>query len=55
MTAMLPALVGENATFILTGKAQTIQRVRADLKKLGVPPRQIMTKAYWAPGKVGLD
>lgn len=41
--------------FVLTGKAQSIQTVRRDLKALGIPPRNIMTKAYWAPGKRGLE
>lgn len=41
--------------FVLTGKAQSIQSVRGDLKAMGIPTRNIMTKAYWAPGKRGLD
>jgi NADPH-dependent ferric siderophore reductase len=43
------------ATFVLTGKASSIQRLRQYLKTLKVPSARVMTKAYWAPGKVGLD
>ena len=42
-------------TFVLTGKAGSVQRLRRVLKRYGVPPARIMTKAYWAPGKKGLD
>ena len=41
--------------FILTGKAQSVQALRSDLKAIGIPTANIMTKAYWAPGKRGLD
>jgi ferric-chelate reductase (NADPH) len=41
--------------FVLTGKAQSIHNVRGDLRALGISPRNIMTKAYWAPGKRGLE
>lgn len=40
---------------VLTGKAASIQRLRQALKVLDVPAARIMTKAYWAPGRVGLD
>ncbi|MET4664072.1 siderophore-interacting protein [Sphingomonas sp. PvP056] len=55
LRAALPALADEGATFILTGKAQTIQHLQAGLKDLNVQPRRIMSKAYWSPGKTGLD
>ncbi|WP_335308575.1 siderophore-interacting protein [Sphingomonas phyllosphaerae] len=51
----LPALVEDGATFVLTGRAQTIQRLKDGLKLLGVPSGRTMTKAYWAPGKSGFD
>ncbi|MGC1550270.1 MAG: siderophore-interacting protein [Rhodanobacter sp.] len=51
----LPALVATGATFVLTGKASSIQRLRRALKALGVPAPRLMTKPYWAPGKAGLD
>ena len=43
------------ASFVLTGKASSIQRFRRALKMLDVPAARIKTKAYWAPGKPGLD
>jgi NADPH-dependent ferric siderophore reductase len=55
MEATLPALAAAGATFVLTGKATTIQRLRTRLKSFAVPARGIVTKAYWAPGKCGLD
>lgn len=55
MEAGLPALAAAGATFVLTGKAPTIQRLRQFLRNLGVPGARVMTKAYWAPGKSGLD
>lgn len=41
--------------FALSGKAQSIQRLNKRLRALGVSGRQIRTRAYWAPGKVGMD
>jgi NADPH-dependent ferric siderophore reductase len=55
MEETLPALVAAGATFVLTGKASTIQRLRQGLKRQAVPATRIVSKAYWAPGKVGLD
>lgn len=46
---------GMDDGFILTGKAQSIQALLADLRMMGIPASNIMTKAYWAPGKRGLD
>jgi ferric-chelate reductase (NADPH) len=40
---------------VLSGKATSIQRMNKQLQKLGVPRARIQTKAYWAPGKAGLD
>jgi NADPH-dependent ferric siderophore reductase len=51
----LPALVAIAATFILTGKASSIQRLRRVLKAQGVPSSRLITKPYWATGKTGLD
>jgi len=39
----------------LSGKAPSIQRVNKKLRALGLGNRQLRTKAYWAPGKAGLD
>jgi NADPH-dependent ferric siderophore reductase len=51
----LPALAQSNAAFVLTGKSTSVQRLRHALKRLDVPTSRLMTKAYWAPGKTGLD
>ncbi|WP_447727659.1 siderophore-interacting protein [Sphingomonas koreensis] len=55
MEAAIPALATAGAGFVLTGKATTVQRLRQSLKRYGVPAASILTKAYWAPGKTGLD
>jgi ferric-chelate reductase (NADPH) len=39
----------------LTGKAASIQRLNKRLRALGLTSGQVRTRAYWAPGKVGLD
>lgn len=51
----LPALAAGAASFVLTGRASFIQRLRQRLKSLGVPAVRLETKAYWAAGKTGLD
>lgn len=51
----LAAFVATGATFVLTGKANSIQRLRRTLKDLNVPTSRLVTKVYWAPGKAGLD
>lgn len=40
---------------VLTGRAPAIQRLSPGLKGAGIPASRIKAKAYWAPGKVGLD
>jgi len=55
MLDRLDGLAAAGASFVLTGKAGTIQQLRRELKRLGVPGNRIATKAYWAPGKTGLD
>lgn len=55
MEAALSAPIEAGATFVLTGKAGTLQRLRHSLKRLAVPTARIVSKAYWAPGKSGLD
>jgi NADPH-dependent ferric siderophore reductase len=55
LEAALPALAAAGATFVLTGKAGTIKKLRQGLKQLAVPTARLATKAYWAPGKTGLD
>ncbi len=53
--AEMPRLAASGAHFVLTGKASSIQRVSRALKAAGVVSSRMTTKAYWAPGKSGLD
>lgn len=46
---------GDGTLFVLTGRAQSIQQARQALKVHGVPSSRILSKAYWAPGKTGMD
>jgi NADPH-dependent ferric siderophore reductase len=55
MEERIAAFAQEDAHFVLTGKASTIQRLHHALRRTGVPTARILTKAYWAPGKTGLD
>lgn len=55
MEECLSASVDDSIVFVLTGKAGTVQRLRQVLKRHDVPSSRIVTKAYWAPGKKGLD
>ncbi|MBR0710519.1 siderophore-interacting protein [Bradyrhizobium liaoningense] len=48
-------LAANGAQFVLTGKASSIQRFSRALKAAGVASSRIKAKAYWAPGKTGLD
>jgi len=41
--------------FVLCGSAPAIQRMVRTLRRLGVAREHLQAKAYWAPGKVGLD
>lgn len=52
MVAALPDLVAAGASFVLVGKAGTVQTLR---RALTLPASRLLTKAYWAPGKAGLD
>jgi hypothetical protein len=52
---LLPALARSGATFVLTGKPTSLQRIRQAPRGLDVRSGRPMTKAYWTPGKVGLD
>lgn len=47
--------VARGARFVLTGKAQSIQSVSKALKQSGVASSNVKSKAYWSPGKTGLD
>lgn len=48
-------LAANGAQFVLTGKASSIQRISRALKAGSVASSRIKAKAYWAPGKTGLD
>ncbi|MDE1147939.1 MAG: siderophore-interacting protein [Azospirillaceae bacterium] len=54
-TAALWRFADHGARFVLTGKAQSIQQANRALRAGGVAPSRIKAKAYWAPGKTGLD
>ncbi|MFM9926629.1 siderophore-interacting protein [Variovorax sp. H27-G14] len=41
--------------YVLTGKASSIRQMGRALKAQGIEARRIKAKAYWAPGKSGLD
>ena len=54
--AVVQALqVHPGAPLVLSGRAAAIQGVRQGLKARGVGLAAVKAKAYWAPGKVGLD
>src|SRR5882724_625890 len=40
---------------VLTGRAQSIRRIRARLKNAGLRPRAQTVKAYWDENRAGLD
>jgi hypothetical protein len=41
--------------YVLSGQAQTIQRLQRGLRAAGAKPSQMLVKAYWAPGKTAMD
>ncbi len=45
----------EGTHFVLTGLSSTIQELKRAMREWQLPARRVQTKAYWAPGKVGLD
>lgn len=47
--------IAANAHFVLSGKVGTVQRLRQALRQRGVSSARILPKAYWAPGKAGMD
>lgn len=55
LETQLLSLVRAGMCFVLTGKAGSIQRLSRALKAAGVSTSQLRVKAYWAPGKTGLD
>jgi ferric-chelate reductase (NADPH) len=51
----LTGLARESGTFVLTGRAAAIQRLNRSLQGAGAASARLRSKAYWAPGKTGLD
>ncbi len=47
--------LGPDTTLVLTGQARSIQGMRHALRDKGARYKRHRTKAYWAPGKRGLD
>jgi NADPH-dependent ferric siderophore reductase len=41
--------------FLLAGRARSVQWLVKALRRHGVDPTRMLTKAYWADGKAGLD
>ena len=41
--------------YVLTGRAAALQRATGALRRAGARPSQMLVKAYWAPGKTGMD
>ncbi|HEY4308756.1 MAG TPA: siderophore-interacting protein [Pirellulales bacterium] len=55
-TRMLELLDSHHpAQFVLAGRSTAIQRLRQVLRQRGCYASQFHTRAYWAPGKKGLD
>jgi ferric-chelate reductase (NADPH) len=54
-SAVESALQQRSAPLVLSGRATAIQSLRRGLKSRAVSPPDVRAKAYWAPGKVGLD
>jgi ferric-chelate reductase (NADPH) len=40
---------------LVTGDAGTVHNLRRDSRRWPQPPRRVTGKAYWAPGRTGLD
>jgi NADPH-dependent ferric siderophore reductase len=55
MEAALSNAATAGASLVLTGNAATIQRLRQNLRLQSFPAARLVTKAYWALGKTGLD
>lgn len=55
LEAAISAGTAVGASVVLSGKATTIQTLRQSLRQQSVPATRFVSKAYWAPGKTGLD
>lgn len=45
----------QSLQWVFTGQARSIQSVQKGLKLAGVPLSRSKVKAYWSPGRIGLD
>lgn len=55
MQATVSDAAATGASCVLTGNARTIQALRQDLRLQSISTARVVTKAYWALGKTGLD
>ena len=55
LEAELETWAGGLGSCVLTGKAGSIAALQRVLRRLGVARGRVLSKAYWAPGKRGLD
>lgn len=55
LAGALPHLREQADHFVLAGRARTVQQLLQALRRQGVGPARIRTKAHWAEGRTGLD
>lgn len=55
LSALVLAGAEAASRYVLTGRARTIQSLLPTLRADGVPRNRLLSKAYWAAGKTGLD
>jgi len=55
LSALVLAGAEASSRYVLTGRARTLQGLLPALRAHGVPRQRLLSKAYWAPGKAGLD
>ncbi|PZU09882.1 MAG: siderophore-interacting protein [Sphingomonas sp.] len=53
--AAISCHLAADTVFVLTGRAAAVQRLNRHLRRAGIPAARIYAKAYWAPGKSGMD
>ncbi|MFT3811276.1 MAG: siderophore-interacting protein [Micropepsaceae bacterium] len=55
LASALAEMTDGRATYVIAGKGATVQRMVRELRGQGVPSGRMRTKAYWVPGKTGID
>ncbi len=55
LAAVMATMVDAASTFVVAGKGASVQRLVRELRGQGVPSGRMRTKAYWVPGKTGID